>query len=62
MQKVSNSIKRPNLIIMVIAEGEGVQTKGTCNIFNKLISEIFQKSQENFAYSGIGSLQDTKET
>jgi hypothetical protein len=37
MQELSNSIRRPNLRIMVI-EGEEVQAKGICNIFNKIIT------------------------
>jgi hypothetical protein len=32
MQEVSDSIKRPNLRIMGIKEGEEVQIKGICNI------------------------------
>jgi hypothetical protein len=39
MQKLSNSIKRPNLRIMGIEEGEEVQAKGICIIFNKIIAE-----------------------
>jgi hypothetical protein len=39
MQEFNNSIKRPNLRIMDIEEGEEVQTKGICNIFNKIIIE-----------------------
>jgi hypothetical protein len=41
MQELTNSIKRPNLIIMGIEEGEEVQAKGIHNIFNKIITEIF---------------------
>jgi hypothetical protein len=41
MQKLTNSIKRPNLRIMGIEEGEEVQAKGICNIFNKIIKESF---------------------
>jgi chromosome segregation ATPase len=41
VQEVSNSIKRPNLSIMGIEEEE-VQTKGLCNIFNKIKTEISQ--------------------
>jgi hypothetical protein len=37
MQELANSIKRPNLRIMDIEEGEEVQAKGMCNIFNKII-------------------------
>jgi hypothetical protein len=41
MQELTDSIKRPNLRIMSIEEGEEVQAKGICNIFNKIISENF---------------------
>jgi hypothetical protein len=41
MQELTNSIKRPNLRIMVIEEGEEVQAKGMRNIFNKIITENF---------------------
>jgi hypothetical protein len=40
MQEFTQSIKRPNLTIMDIEEGE-VQAKGMCNIFNKIITENF---------------------
>jgi chromosome segregation ATPase len=40
MQELSDSIKRPNLRIMGI-EKEEVQTKGICNIFNKIKTENF---------------------
>jgi chromosome segregation ATPase len=39
MQELSDSIKRPNLRIMGIEEGEEVQAKEICNIFNKIITE-----------------------
>jgi phosphatidate phosphatase PAH1 len=39
MQELTNSIKRPNLRNMGIEEGEEVQAKGICNIFNKIITE-----------------------
>jgi hypothetical protein len=41
MQEVTDSIKRPNLRIMGIEEGEEVQAKGIPNIFNKIITENF---------------------
>jgi predicted nuclease with TOPRIM domain len=41
MQELTDSIKRPNLKIMGIEEGEEVQTKGMHNIFNKIITENF---------------------
>jgi hypothetical protein len=42
MQELIDSIKRPNLRIMGIEEGEEVQTKGMCNIFKKIIAENFK--------------------
>jgi hypothetical protein len=42
MQELTDSIKRPNLRIMSIEEGEEVQAKGMCTIFNKIIFKISQ--------------------
>jgi archaeosine-15-forming tRNA-guanine transglycosylase len=39
MQKLTEFIKKPNVRIMGIEEGEEVQTKGIHNIFNKVITE-----------------------
>jgi hypothetical protein len=41
MQELTNSIKRQNLRIMGIEEGEEVQAKGTHNIINKVITKNF---------------------
>jgi hypothetical protein len=41
MQKLTDSIKRPNLRIMGI-EGEEVQAKGMHNIFKKIIKKTSQ--------------------
>jgi chromosome segregation ATPase len=41
MQELTDSIKRPNLRLMGIEEGEEVQAKGMGNIFNKIITENF---------------------
>jgi hypothetical protein len=38
---IKNSIKRPNLRIMGIEEGEEEKDKGIRNIFNKIITENF---------------------
>jgi hypothetical protein len=46
MQELTNSIKRPNLRIMGIEEGEEVQAKGICNIFNKIITENFPNPEK----------------
>jgi hypothetical protein len=40
MQELSNSIKRPNLIIMGTEEKD-LQTKGIYNIFNKMKTKNF---------------------
>jgi chromosome segregation ATPase len=45
MQELTNSIETPNLRIMGI-EGEEVQTKGICNIFNKIITENYQNLEK----------------
>jgi archaeosine-15-forming tRNA-guanine transglycosylase len=42
MQELIDSIKRPNLRIMGNEEGEEVQAKGMCNIFNKIVTENLQ--------------------
>jgi hypothetical protein len=39
MQKLTNSMKRPNLRILGIEEEEEVQAKGISNMFNKIITE-----------------------
>jgi hypothetical protein len=41
MQELTSSIKRPNLGIMGMEEGEEVQAKGMHNIFIKIITENF---------------------
>jgi hypothetical protein len=41
MQELTDSIKRPNLRIMYIKEGQEMQAKGICNIVNKIITEKF---------------------
>jgi hypothetical protein len=41
MQELSDSIKRPNLIIMGTEEGEEVLANGIHNIVNKIITEKF---------------------
>jgi hypothetical protein len=41
MQELTDSIKRPNMRIMGIKEGEKVQAKGICNTFNKRIADNF---------------------
>jgi hypothetical protein len=47
MQELTNSIKRLNLRIMAIEEGEEVQAKGMCNIFKKIITENFPNLEKS---------------
>jgi hypothetical protein len=47
MQEITESIKRPNLRIMGIEEGEQVQAKGMHNIFNKIITENFPNLEKS---------------
>jgi hypothetical protein len=46
MQELTNSIKRPNLRIVGIEEGEKVQDKGIHNVFNKIITENFPNQEK----------------
>jgi hypothetical protein len=47
MKELTDSIKRPNLRIMGIEEGEEVQAKGMLNIFNKIITENFPNLEKS---------------
>jgi hypothetical protein len=60
--KNSGTPSKPNLRVMGIEEGEEVQAKGIHNIFNKTITEYFPNLKKVFSHSGIGILQDTKQT
>jgi hypothetical protein len=58
MQELSNSIQKPNLRLMGIGKGTS-QTDMSYIQKNKI---KFPKPQERFAHSGIGSLQNVKQT
>jgi hypothetical protein len=47
MQELTDSIKRSNLRIMGIDEGEEMQAKGVSNIFNKIITENFPNVEKS---------------
>jgi hypothetical protein len=47
MQELTDSIKRLNLRIMGIEEGEEVQAQGMHNIFNKIITENFPNLEKD---------------
>jgi hypothetical protein len=49
MQQLTDSIKRPNLRIMGIEEGEEVQAKLMRNIFNKIITENFPNLEKSIS-------------
>jgi predicted transcriptional regulator len=55
VQELSNFIKRQNLKVIHIEEGEEVQAKGIHNTFNKIITENFPNLEKVFARSGTGS-------
>jgi phosphatidate phosphatase PAH1 len=46
IQEFNDSIKKQNLRIMGTEEGKEVQTKGICNIFNKIITENFSNLEK----------------
>jgi chromosome segregation ATPase len=51
MEELTDSIKKPNLRIMSI-EGEEVQAKGMCNMFNKIITENFPNLEKTMPIQG----------
>jgi hypothetical protein len=57
MQELTNSIKRPNLRIMGIEEGEKVQVKGMYNIFNKIITENFPNLEKDIPIQMQGAFR-----
>jgi chromosome segregation ATPase len=61
MQELTDSIKRPNLKILDIKDGEEVHEKRMHNILNKIIIENFP-NVEKTAHPGTGTHQDTKQT
>jgi hypothetical protein len=52
MQECTDSIKRPNLRIMGIEEGEEVQEKGIHNMVNKIITENFPNLEKTMPIQG----------
>ena len=46
LQEIQETMKRPNLKIIGIEEGEESQLKGPENIFNKIIEENFPNLKE----------------
>jgi chromosome segregation ATPase len=50
MQELTDSIKRTNLRLMGIEEGEDMQAKGIHNIFNKIIAENFPNLEKTMPF------------
>jgi hypothetical protein len=49
MQELTDSIKRPNLRIVSIEEGEEIQAKGLHNIFNTIITKNFPNLEKDLS-------------
>jgi hypothetical protein len=63
IQELRDSIKRTNLRITGIEEGEEVQAKGICKIFNKRITENFPNLICPFRYRKLpGHQKDLTKT
>ncbi|ERE73407.1 LINE-1 type transposase domain-containing protein 1 [Cricetulus griseus] len=68
IQQIWDTVKRPNLRIIGIEEGEEIQLKGTENIFNKIIEENFPNLQKDMpmkvqeAYRTPNRLDDKKKS
>jgi hypothetical protein len=61
-QKLTDSIKRPNLRIIGIEEGEEVQAKGICNILNKIIKENFPSLEKTMPIQDTNGLEQNRTT
>jgi hypothetical protein len=61
MHDIWDTMKRPNLQIMGVEEGEEIQSKGIDNLFNRIITEKFPNLEKE-SHPGAGSLQNTKPT
>jgi hypothetical protein len=59
MQVIWDTMKRPNLQIMGVEEGEEIQTKGTDNILNRIIAENFSNLKK-FSSSRCRKLAEHK--
>jgi hypothetical protein len=64
MEDLWDTIKRPNLQIMGIEEGEKIQTKGINNLVSKIIEENsnLQKSEGHPVTEGFQNSQETRNT
>ena len=60
IQKIWDTMKRQNLRLIGIEEGEELLLKGTENIFNKIIEKKLSQTKEGYPYECIRNLQNTK--
>jgi hypothetical protein len=59
MQDIWDTMKRTNLQIMSVEEGEEIQTKSIDKLFNRMIAENIPNPEKE-SHPGAGSLQNTK--
>jgi hypothetical protein len=52
MQDIWDTIKRPNLQIMRVEEGEEIQTKSIDKVFNRIIAESFPNLEKERVSQG----------
>jgi hypothetical protein len=50
MEELTDSIKTPKMRIMGIEEGEEVQAKRMCNVFNKIITGNFPNLEKTMPF------------
>jgi hypothetical protein len=62
MQELTDSIKRPNMRIMGIKEGEEVQAKGMYIYIQQNNYRKFPKSRKIYTHTDARDLQNTKQT
>ena len=55
-----DNIRRPNLQIIGIEEGEESQVYGLDQIFNKIIEENFPKLRKKYTHTDTKSTENTK--
>ena len=56
IQEIWDTMKRPNLRIIEVEEGDKLKLKGPENIFNKIIS----RPKQGYSYEGTKSIENTK--
>ena len=60
IQEIKDTMKRSNIRIIELEEGESTYAKGTENIFNKIIEKKAAQTDEGGAYQCTRSMQYIK--